>query len=101
MISVVGHTATDHIFLVQNLPERHHSTFILDHKIYYGGGAANIAAGIATLGEEAELVSAVGDDFAGSDYDLWLDELSVKKRFFVVDNARTASCYLYNDESLI
>ncbi|MCK4270935.1 MAG: carbohydrate kinase family protein [Methanogenium sp.] len=99
MISVVGHTATDHIFLVQNLPERHHSTFILDHKIYYGGGAANIAAGIATLGEEAELVSAVGDDFAGSDYDLWLDELSVKKRFFVVDNARTASCYLYNDES--
>lgn len=99
MIAVVGHTAIDHIFLVPDLPDRHTSTYIMDHQVYFGGGAANIAAGIAVLGEQSILVSAVGGDFAGSEYDQWLDSISVEKRFFVVDDARTATAYLFNDES--
>jgi ribokinase len=97
MISVVGHTATDHIFKVPVFPERHSSVPILDHKIYYGGGAANIAAGIAKLGGECELFSAVGFDFSGSEYDLWMDELGIRKNLLFSDDKRTASCYLYND----
>jgi len=97
VITVVGHTATDHIFSVPDFPERHASTFILDHQIYFGGGAANIAAGIATLGESCTLLSAVGGDFAGSDYDQKMDELGIEKQFFVVDDARTATCYAFND----
>lgn len=97
MISVVGHTAIDHIFTVPDLPERHHSTPIVDHQVYYGGGAANIAAGIATLGVPCTLVSAVGGDFAGSEYEEWMDSLSINKQFFVVDGERTATCYLFND----
>ncbi|KUK59699.1 MAG: Cytidine kinase / inosine-guanosine kinase, partial [Methanoculleus marisnigri] len=50
MIAVVGHTAIDHLFRVPKLPGRHNSTYITDHKVYFGGGAANIAAGIAVLG---------------------------------------------------
>ncbi len=99
MISVVGHTAIDHIFLVPDFPDRHASIYILDHQVYFGGGAANIAAGIARLGGESTLVSAVGGDFAGGEYDLWLDSLGVGKRFFTVEDARTATAYMFNDEA--
>jgi sugar/nucleoside kinase (ribokinase family) len=98
MISVVGHTAIDHIFLVPHLPNRHASTFILDHQVYFGGGAANIAAGIAMLGEPCTLVSAVGGDFAGSEYDGWMDRLRIEKQLFVGEGARTATAYMFNDE---
>ncbi len=97
MIAVVGHTAIDHIFSVPVLPERHGSTFITAHTVYYGGGAANIAAGIARLGGEAELISAVGGDFAGSEYEAWMDTLGIRRRLFVVGDERTATCFLYND----
>ena len=97
MIAVVGHTAIDHIFSVPVLPERHGSTFITGHTVYYGGGAANIAAGIARLGGETELISAVGGDFPGSDYEAWMEELGVRRRLFVIGDERTATCYLYND----
>ena len=53
MIAVVGHTAIDHLFRVPKLPGRHNSTYITEHSVYFGGGAANIAAGIATLGSAA------------------------------------------------
>jgi len=99
MISVVGHTAIDHLFRVPDLPGRHNSTYITDHKVYFGGGAANIAAGIATLGGECRLVSAVGDDFAGSDYDRWLRALEVEQDFIVVDGARTATAYVFTDDA--
>lgn len=99
MIAVVGHTAIDHIFLVPDLPERHTSTYVLDHQVFFGGGAANIAAGIATLGQPCTLVSAVGNDFAGSAYDRWLERLSINRQFFVVEGARTATAFLFNDES--
>jgi sugar/nucleoside kinase (ribokinase family) len=97
MIAVVGHTAIDHIFTVPDLPARHHSTYITDHHVYFGGGAANIAAGIASLKERCRLVSAVGSDFEGSEYDLWMDRLGIKKDFFVVENSRTATAYMFND----
>ena len=97
MIAVVGHTAIDHIFSVPVLPARHGSTFITGHTVYYGGGAANIAAGIARLGGETELISAVGGDFPGSAYEKWMDELGIRRRLFVVGGERTATCYLYND----
>ncbi|MBN1431619.1 MAG: carbohydrate kinase family protein [Methanomicrobiaceae archaeon] len=99
MITVVGHTAIDHICKVPVFPERHGSVPVVDHKIYYGGGAANIAAGIARLGGKCELLSAVGDDFEGSDYDEWMSSIGVQKRFIVVNGKRTATCFLFNDEA--
>ena len=97
MISVVGHTTTDHLFTVPELVAKNHSTFITAHKVFYGGGAANIAAGIAMLGGAAELVTAVGGDFAGSEYDHWLTELGVQRRFIVKPEMHSSTCYLFND----
>jgi nucleoside kinase len=99
MISVVGHTAIDHLFKVPKLPGKHNSTYITGHEVYFGGGAANIAAGIAILGEKCSLISSVGGDFPGSDYDHWLRSLQVAQDFVVVEDAVTATAYVFTDES--
>ena len=97
MIEVVGHTAVDHICQVSHLPGPNSSASVLERKVLFGGGAANIAAGIATLGGEAALISAVGGDFAGSEYDRWLDHLGVKKQFFVIPESNTATAFIFTD----
>jgi ribokinase len=97
MIEVVGHTAVDHICRVSHLPLPDTSTSILERKIFFGGGAANIAAGIAALGGKAALISAVGGDFAGSEYDGWMDKLGIEKRFFTVPCANTATAFMFTD----
>ena len=95
----MGHTAIDHILRVPVLPARHTSTYIRDHQVYFGGGAANIAAGIARLGTPAGLISAVGGDFSGSDYERWLRDLGVSTEFFVVPGARTPTAYMFTDDA--
>jgi ribokinase len=99
MIHIVGHTAVDHISKVAHLPEKNCSTHITDRQIYYGGGAANIAAGIAVLGGEVTLVSCVGGDFAGSDYDQWMHKVGVRQQFFTVPDAHTPTAFMFTDEA--
>lgn len=97
MIEVVGHTAVDHICQVSHLPAPNASASVFDRKIFFGGGAANIAAGIAVLGGRVALISAVGGDFAGSEYDRWMTQLQIEKRFFVVPEANTATAFMFTD----
>ncbi|HWQ68087.1 MAG TPA: carbohydrate kinase family protein [Methanospirillum sp.] len=97
MIQVVGHTAIDQICKVSHLPGPDKSASVTDRKIFYGGGAANIAAGIAVLGGKVSLVSAVGADFGGSEYEMWMDSLGIIKRFYVVPDANTATAFMFTD----
>ena len=99
MIHIVGHTAIDHISRVPHFPEKNCSTHISDRQIYFGGGAANIAAGIAVLGEEVTLISCTGGDFAGSEYDTWMKKIGVKQQFFVVPHAHTPTAFMFTDEA--
>ena len=99
MIHVVGHTAIDHISHVHHLPERNCSTHITDRQIFFGGGAANIAAGIATLGEEVTLISCIGGDFPGSDYDRWMQKLGVHQQFFHVPGTHTPTAFMFTDDA--
>lgn len=99
MIHVVGHTAVDHISHVHHLPEKNASTHITDRQVFFGGGAANIAAGIAALGEACTLVSCVGSDFAGSDYDRWQKSLHIRQQFFVVPDAHTPTAFMFTDNA--
>jgi len=98
MISVVGHTAIDHISRVPHLPAKNCSTHIYDRQIYFGGGAANIAAGIATLGEQVSLISCIGGDFYGSDYDRWMHRIGIQQQFFVVPEAHTPTAFMFTDD---
>jgi sugar/nucleoside kinase (ribokinase family) len=96
---VVGHTAYDHLFRVERFPERHASSPVRDHHTYFGGGGANVAAGIARLGGACTLISAVGPDFPGSEYDRWMQTLGVTRDYFVVKDRCTPSAYVFTDDS--
>lgn len=98
MIHVVGHTAVDHISHVHHLPERNCSTHITDRQVFFGGGAANIAAGIAMLGEAVTLISCVGSDFAGGDYDQWMHKIGIHQQFFVVPDTHTPTAFMFTDD---
>jgi len=99
MISVVGHTAVDHISRVPHLPEKNCSTHISERQVYFGGGAANIAAGIASLGEQVMLISCIGSDFYGSEYDRWMKGLGIHQQFFVVPDAHTPTAFMFTDDA--
>ncbi|MDD1678280.1 MAG: carbohydrate kinase family protein [Methanomicrobiales archaeon] len=99
MIHVVGHTAYDQLFRVERLPERHTSSPIRLHHTYFGGGGANVAAGIARLGGSCTLISAVGPDFPGGAYDRWLHSLGVVRDYFVVKDRCTPTAYIFTDDS--
>jgi sugar/nucleoside kinase (ribokinase family) len=99
MIHVVGHTALDHISRVPNLPARNCSTHISDRHIYFGGGAANIAAGIAILGEQVTLISCTGGDFTGGEYDRWMKKIGIHQQFFVVPDANTPTAFMFTDDT--
>ena len=62
-VTIVGHLAYDYIFNVTEHPSIEHSAYIYEWKKCYGGGAANIAVGIASLGEKSKLYSIAGKDF--------------------------------------
>ena len=99
MIHIVGHTAIDHISKVPHLPKANCSTHITDRQIYFGGGAANIAAGIAMLGEDVTLHSCTGGDFTGSDYDRWMARLKIGREFFVIPDAHTPTAFMFTDDN--
>lgn len=97
-ISVVGHTALDHLFQVPNFPDPNSSVPIDEYHIYYGGGAANIAAGMAVLGGRSQLVSPVGGDFRASEYCRHLEGLGVDTRsMYVIEGEKTASAFIYTN----
>ncbi len=98
MIHVVGHTAIDYICRVPRIPGKNESTLVTGRRIFFGGGAANIAAGIARLGEPSTLVSAVGGDFDGSPYDRWMKELGIEQQFYRVMESNTATAFIFTDD---
>ena len=71
----------------------------LTDRSFFGGGAANIAAGIAALGETVTLHSCVGDDFAGGDYECWMDKLSIRRQFFVVPGTHTPTAFMFTEDA--
>ncbi|MDD1664527.1 MAG: carbohydrate kinase family protein [Methanomicrobiales archaeon] len=99
MIHVVGHTAIDHILRVPRFPDRNGSTYISRHQVFFGGGAANTAAGIARLGTPVTLVSAVGDEFTGSDYERWLADLGVTRDLVVAPGKRIPRAFVFTDDA--
>ncbi len=96
-VTVTGHIALDFIFDIPSHPEKDHSIFIKNKEKYFGGGAANIASGIAKLGCRSELIAAVDENFDGSAYYAHLKNLGVElsvKEF----KGEIAQAYIFNDE---
>ncbi|MCQ6963783.1 carbohydrate kinase family protein [Methanolobus chelungpuianus] len=74
VITIVGHAAIDLLFDVENIAVHDESQPITEYHEYFGGGAANIAIGIARLGGSCQLIAAVGGDFSSSGYEKELQD---------------------------
>lgn len=95
----VGHTALDYIIQVNGFPQPNSSTAINNMKTFYGGAAANVATVSANLGLKASLISAVGGDFRGSDYQNCLKGLSIDiEDMIVVEDEKTPTAFVITDE---
>lgn len=98
-ISIVGHTAIDLLFDVENISCPNESNPIIDYHQYYGGGAANIAVAIATLGGDAQLISAVGDDFESCGYEKYLKTAGVDlSLLYNCKGEKVTRAFVYTDQ---
>lgn len=107
-ISVTGHTSLDYLLTVESMAGPNSSSPVLDCREYFGGGAANVAAAIARLGGDAELISPVGNDFSQHGYDKELlkfgvdlsklyhiPDYSLSKAFVITDSDSNQTTYFY------
>ncbi|WP_406662134.1 carbohydrate kinase family protein [Methanolobus sp. ZRKC3] len=98
MISVVGHAAIDLLFDVENIAIHDESHPIIDYHEYFGGGAANIAVGIAILGGRTQLISAVGGDFEVSGYEAELKNYGVDlSLLYRLENEKSTRAFVFTD----
>ena len=95
-VSVTGHLCMDYILTVDEFPKPGTSRRVVDRQVYYGGGAANIAVGIAKLGGTAELITAVGRDFPGSRYEKHLLDTGVTLRPFSTTERNCSTAFMVN-----
>ena len=96
LISVTGHLCIDWILTVDEFPPKGESRRLSSRERYFGGGAANIAAGIAALGGEAELITSVGKDFAESGYERYLAEKNIKTHLYRSETKNCSTAFMVN-----
>jgi len=63
-VVTVGSAVIDYIYTLSNLPEPDGGAFVRDHTTDVGGVAANVAAGLAALGDETGIITRLGADTA-------------------------------------
>ncbi len=108
-IAVTGSIATDHLMtfkgrfadslVVEQLDKISVSFLAEDLEIRRGGVAANIAFGMANLGQQPLLVGAVGEDFA--DYRSWLERHGVDcEAVHVSESKHTARFVCTTDDDM-
>ena len=87
MITIVGHIAYDFIFILDNLH------YIKNFRKCYGGGGANIAVGLASLGKNVEIYSVAGRDFKRYEEHLKKFKLKINLKR---SNKKCARAYIFN-----
>lgn len=99
LISVTGPLCNDIIITLNDFPPIGESRHIIERKNFFGGNAANVAVGIAKLGGNAELLTAVGIDFPSSPYEEYLSHLNIKTHFYHSKTQNCSTAYMINDIS--
>ena len=96
----IGHAALDYIIQVKEFPQPNSSTAIKNMYTFYGGAAANVAVVGSSLGLKTSLVSAVGGDFQGSDYQKQLQKNDIDTQdMIVVEEDKTPTAFVLTDEN--
>lgn len=96
----VGHTALDYIIQVGEFPQPNSSTAINRMRTFHGGAAANVAVVASTLGLRSSLVSAVGNEFPGSDYEKKLKDLEIDtSNMILIEEEKSPTAFVMTDSS--
>ncbi len=96
----IGHTAFDYIIQVNQFPIPNSSTAIKKMKTLFGGAAANVAVVAANLGLKSSLVSAVGNEFLGSDYEKKIENLGIDITGMIrIENEKTPTAFVITDSN--
>ncbi|RAP53996.1 MAG: sugar kinase [Methanosphaera sp. rholeuAM130] len=74
---VLGHTAFDYIMQVEEFSKLNTSAIVNKMETFNGGAAGNVAVVASKLGLDVGLISCIGKDFNGSDYENYLNELNI------------------------
>lgn len=64
-VVTVGSAVIDHIYTLSNLPKPDGGAFVREYTTAVGGVAANVASGLARLGDETGIITRLGVDDAG------------------------------------
>lgn len=96
----IGHTALDYIIQVNEFPLPNSSTAIKKMRTFHGGAAANVAVVSSSLGLKSSLVSAVGGDFHGSDYQKHLKNNNIDiQDMIIVKEDKTPTAFVLTDNN--
>jgi sugar/nucleoside kinase (ribokinase family) len=96
----IGHTAMDYIIQVNEFPVPNSASTIKNMRTFHGGAAANVAVVASSLGLKSSLVSAVGGDFEGSDYQKHLQNVDIDMRdMIVVEDDKTPTAFVLTDNN--
>ncbi len=96
----IGHTAFDYIMQVNEFPLPNSSTAIKKMQTLYGGAAANVAVVASSLGLKSSLVSAVGNDFIGSEYENKLKNLGIdSENMIIIKEEKTPTAFVLTDSN--
>ncbi|MEN6328803.1 MAG: carbohydrate kinase family protein [Methanobacteriaceae archaeon] len=94
----VGHTAFDYIIKVNEFPPANSSTAITRMKTFYGGAAANVATVGSKLGLRVYLVSAIGGDYLGSEYEQQMEDLDIDTSHRILINEdKTPTAFVFTN----
>jgi len=90
--------AIDYICTVERIPECNSSSPVIEMGRFFGGGAANVSAVIASLGGRVRLFSVAGGDFFTSGYASHLKSLGVDiSGVKALEDGRSAHAFIFND----
>lgn len=96
----IGHTALDYIIRVNEFPVPNSASTIKNMQTFHGGAAANVAIVASSLGLKSSLISAVGGDFQGSDYQKQLKNFNIDLQdMIVVENDKTPTAFVLTDSN--
>lgn len=98
-ILVVGNICFDYIFTVENIAQNKF-TSRCNYQIFQGGCGANISIGIAKLGGNCQLVSAVGEEFKNSKYekDLIMAGVDISS-VQIIDGKKTSKAFIFTNNN--
>lgn len=92
---VLGHTAFDYIMQVEEFSRLNTSALVNKMDTFNGGAAGNVAVVASKLGLDVGLISCIGKDFDGSDYERYLNELDIDISDMILsDDANTPTAFV-------